>query len=1226
MRFLTQRRNLILIGMLVVFETIHIFTLFGRSNLLAGGDNYTYLQLGRGELYPYTWDVYVPFGGRTYSMPNLLGLPLLTSVFSFVPAWLLQRLLLALLYILKYIGFAKLVSLISKRISPFALIPAVLLFVFNAFATLNPFALFPLMFGAYLPFSLYYFIKLYYSSKVNLALLTKLVLLSVLFSSLNSNLPLAITIFIPQLLFVGAMYKCVNRISVINIGLYYFFFAIVNIWWVLPLLSYFFEAAVDVVTGGSWFSAINAGALFLNFRFIGQWAWYSSHYLYQYYPFNSYYDLPVVILITYLIVFAAFIEGFRRDQNRAVKLIHSYFLLLAFASLFLVGGSRQPFGFVYELFFNAIPGLKVFREPFTKFGELYVLAISGLFYMFLLNIEKRLHGMRKYLVFVVVLVFVLVATKPALFGEHVWDRWNGSVRTFRVSIPSYWLEFEEYLKTDFRDARILTVPRASYGSAWNWPQGISSADDIAVNFVAGGNNIIRNPLSILSSGELIDAVFKNPNVTVKYLAMLGVTYVLRENDLDWRYAGTTITSPSQVDSLILLMGLVPIREFGDFTAEKLLRIPNWEPDINLRNELYVQLYGRPALIMYGFGTNIEVPLIYATTNYIIARINQSGIIDTVSLDSYEPKSALYTLGDRHFPSSQNQSDMAYMMSVAGVREKIELSNQSLVWNKGWLWPEVNVSPIEAKYKLVPIKEAIELMRVSGDYKKKIDLLVWYAAKRVTEISKYDIAYDEKVTLAKNYSDGINQVTEILRGMPVRDRSRDYWEVVKKAVMYMKRSNEMLKVSQVYNNDIAQAYDEFFSWVTDEANILCGELCYEIEAPTSGEYRVLVDKNYTQNFELKSFGVNDVKSRSTIFSADITKGQAAGTETFWMLLGKVNLENQKVYKLNLDVSGAPNLLDPSEWLAYTGIDGVEPFSLKLSPQSVVPGYSYRFSTPVGKNDEKVPDIVLWSDYVKYKRISNWEANQKYRISFDYSAYKGGLGYSIVEEVPDYKDYYNKLKSSNGTDFATTTIKKVNVTRELEANPLVYEREECTKQGECLSHYEKEIDARRDAVGAYLYIYAFPDLGDLASVTVKNLRVEKVMEPKILLVREVDNAVQAAPSVSFDKINPTKYVVHISNVKAPYTLVFNDSYNQAWRLHYNGREVASGQHYRVNGFANSWYIKPQDMDNQPDYELTLEFAPQRTFEIFLWVMIVSACASVLLLFSNWLAGKFRISADE
>src|SRR3990167_9863888 len=175
--------ELLLILLLAIFEVFHVKILFQNASFLAGGDNYTFLQLGRSSFYPFVWDSnYISFGGINVAIPNMLGFPLYGYLLKLFSPPIMERIIIYLLYLFRYIGFIKLIKLLCRKISLFSLIPALLLFTFNAFESLNPFSLFSLMFSAYLPFSIYYFIKLFYGNKLDFINISKLLILSAIFS------------------------------------------------------------------------------------------------------------------------------------------------------------------------------------------------------------------------------------------------------------------------------------------------------------------------------------------------------------------------------------------------------------------------------------------------------------------------------------------------------------------------------------------------------------------------------------------------------------------------------------------------------------------------------------------------------------------------------------------------------------------------------------------------------------------------------------------------------------------------------------------------------------------------------------------------------------------------------------------------------------------------------------------------------------------------------------
>jgi len=616
--------------LIAIIEFIHIQLLFGGAELLAGGDNYTYLQLGKKIFNFYIWDYSIPLGGRSYAIANL---------FSFLSFPISQKLLIFCLYFFKYIGFIKLTKLFSKKFTLFALLPAVLLFVFNAFQSLDPFTLFPLMYGVYLPFSLYYFIKLFERDNLDFLTISKLIILSIVFSSLNSNLPLAITIFIPQILYILIFIKQINKVKITNLIIYYGVLLISSLWWLFPLVQYYFGESSGVFST-SWLDFTNQGSLFLNLRFLGQWAWYVSHYLYPYYPFNVYYDKPLVAVFTYLIIFSAFLTGVfnRKLKNKNVLFI----FVLALVSLFLIGGSRPPFGFVYAFLYKSIPMFRVFREPFTKFGELYVLSVSLLFYVFLVNTRKKVRGKWSNIILILFLFLTIVISKPVLLGEHVWDKWNGSMRSVRVKVPEYWKEFEKYQASNLKDFRILTIPKVYYGAAWSWPYGFSSADDVAVNFVSNGNSILRRPLDTGStSGDIVDNVYSIKELSPAYLSLLGVDYVLRENDLDFRYSGELTLPPSENDVFVSELELEKVEEFGKFTQEYLKTVSNEEPKEEIRDLLYSELKDRPALELFKVKDEYIVPKFFIPEAVIYANADIQEFPHILKFSNYPNKLGIF---------------------------------------------------------------------------------------------------------------------------------------------------------------------------------------------------------------------------------------------------------------------------------------------------------------------------------------------------------------------------------------------------------------------------------------------------------------------------------------------------------------------------------------------------------------------------------------------------------
>jgi len=136
---------------------------------------------------------------------------------------------------------------------------------------------------------------------------------------------------------------------------------------------------------------------------------------------------------------------------------------------------------------------------------------------------------------------------------------------------------------------------------------------------------------------------------------------------------------------------------------------------------------------------------------------------------------------------------------------------------------------------------------------------------------------------------------------------------------------------------------------------------------------------------------------------------------------------------------------------------------------------------------------------------------------------------------------------------------------------------------------------------------------------------------------------SPTIVFERINPTKYKLHITNATEPYFLVFSETFHKNWQVFlskdnnkiissasvnnigegyignqfvnrnifetFNLKQVSSGKHIMVNGYANGWLIDPTDVGNKHEYTLIVEMVEQRVFYISLFISLVTVAGLVI-----------------
>lgn len=167
-------------------------------------------------------------------------------------------------------------------------------------------------------------------------------------------------------------------------------------------------------------------------------------------------------------------------------------------------------------------------------------------------------------------------------------------------------------------------------------------------------------------------------------------------------------------------------------------------------------------------------------------------------------------------------------------------------------------------------------------------------------------------------------------------------------------------------------------------------------------------------------------------------------------------------------------------------------------------------------------------------------------------------------------------------------------------------------------------------------------------------------QIQFIKEYDNTVLSidgnAPEITFQKINPTKYKVHV-NASQPFFLVFSESYHPQWKAYIEDKPsefseiIASYEnvnvkearhemkftpgdisylfatplpdknHFLVNGYANAWYIDPAEVDKDGggEFFITLYFWPQSLFYLGLFISGMTFIGCVGYLFYDWRKGR-------
>jgi hypothetical protein len=142
------------------------------------------------------------------------------------------------------------------------------------------------------------------------------------------------------------------------------------------------------------------------------------------------------------------------------------------------------------------------------------------------------------------------------------------------------------------------------------------------------------------------------------------------------------------------------------------------------------------------------------------------------------------------------------------------------------------------------------------------------------------------------------------------------------------------------------------------------------------------------------------------------------------------------------------------------------------------------------------------------------------------------------------------------------------------------------------------------------------------------IEFIKSSEIILSLKSPIALNSNP-LRFTKINPTKYIVNVKNLKKePFLLVFLESFNKDWEIfkvvdndkqyfwnNWFKQSDFKNHHYLINGFANSWLIDQPNLEGEETF--IIEYTQQRNFYFSLFIVFV-----VLLFCFNYLIIKVHI----
>ena len=396
------------------------------------------------------------------------------------------------------------------------------------------------------------------------------------------------------------------------------FFLLINSFWLLPLLTSLKEGGeISNVVGTSDMSILSglSSSILFGFRQLSYLGIFSATYKGDiFFPYATYYNNPLIIIVTFLIVSFAFL-GLILKKNKDMW----FFGFIVLFGLFMMKGINEPMNTINLLFYKYVPFFeRLFRNPlrfqiFVAIGISILMGFTTSVIQFKLNkIDKRFSCIFIY----IVIGLILLLGVPIIKGDF-FIQGGDVITSAKTSIPDYYINASSWLDKDKGDFRVLSLPiTKSYQASYSWFTG-SNPDINLFNVPMVSTNIGDKFNYRYIIGEKIENIQRNETF-YKILTTLNIKYILYHRDSNWRY----------------------ISGNGEWINQDKNKIESF---LENQNELSIEAsFG--ALDFY-LNEDWDMFHIYAVSNHII--VNVDNLISTIESDNYNPREQIIIVADQN---------------------------------------------------------------------------------------------------------------------------------------------------------------------------------------------------------------------------------------------------------------------------------------------------------------------------------------------------------------------------------------------------------------------------------------------------------------------------------------------------------------------------------------------------------------------------------------------------
>jgi hypothetical protein len=111
--------------------------------------------------------------------------------------------------------------------------------------------------------------------------------------------------------------------------------------------------------------------------------------------------------------------------------------------------------------------------------------------------------------------------------------------------------------------------------------------------------------------------------------------------------------------------------------------------------------------------------------------------------------------------------------------------------------------------------------------------------------------------------------------------------------------------------------------------------------------------------------------------------------------------------------------------------------------------------------------------------------------------------------------------------------------------------------------------------------------------------------------------ATPKMEVVKHGATSLRVKVSGAEVPFWMVLGQSQSAGWQAHVvGGKDLGASQ--LIDGYANGWLV-----DKQGDFEIQMDWTPQRQVWISIWISLIAVLACLAIIGLTWRRSRFAVA---